>query len=248
MRLAILSVLALTTAASVPHYRDAAAPIEERVGDLMKRMTLEEKIAQTYTPYSGFDKKRFGSTSIGSTSSPPQYPSCTMISGLCLPLCLPLAWSRLLCASSLLLVPSPSPVPAPTVLSVNPATGKAGSASPAALVAARNVIQSTLVNGSRLGIPASFSQEALHSATQGGTVFPELVTQGSSWDPSLVEAIAAAIAVEARATGVDVAFSPVLNQWVDARFGRLQEGFSENPTVRRVCCCSRYVGGTARWR
>ena len=125
------------------------------------------------------------------------------------------------------------------MLSVNPATGKAGSASPAALVAARNVIQSTLVNGSRLGIPASFSQEALHSATQGGTVFPELVTQGSSWDPSLVEAIAAAIAVEARATGVDVAFSPVLNQWVDARFGRLQEGFSENPTVRLVCCCSR---------
>ena len=133
------------------------------------------------------------------------------------------------------------------MLSVNPATGKAGSASPAALVAARNVIQSTLVNGSRLGIPASFSQEALHSATQGGTVFPELVTQGSSWDPSLVEAIAAAIAVEARATGVDVAFSPVLNQWVDARFGRLQEGFSENPTVRLVCCCSciwvaRHVG------
>ena len=100
MRLAILSVLALTTAASVPHYRDAAAPIEERVSDLMKRMTLEEKIAQTYAPYSGFDKKRFGSTSIGSTSFPPQYPSGTVVSGLCLPLCLPLAWSRLLCASS----------------------------------------------------------------------------------------------------------------------------------------------------
>ena len=74
MRLAILSVLALTAVASV-HYRDAAAPIEERVSDLMKRMTLEEKVAQTYAPYSGFDKKRFGSTSIGSTSSPPQSPS-----------------------------------------------------------------------------------------------------------------------------------------------------------------------------
>eukprot|EP01047_Picozoa_sp_COSAG01_P006716 COSAG01_NODE_246_length_20450_cov_195.166822_29_plen_219_part_00 len=39
------------------------------------------------------------------------------------------------------------------------------------------------------------------------------------------------VAAEARSTGVDVAFSPVLNQWVDSRFGRLQEGFSENPTL-----------------
>ena len=62
-------------------------------------------------------------------------------------------------------------------------------------------------------------------------MFPELVTQGSTWDPSIVEQIAAAVAAEARATGVDVAFSPVLNQWVDSRFGRLQEGFSENPTL-----------------
>ena len=107
MRLAILSVLALTAVASV-HYRDAAAPIEERVSDLMKRMTLEEKVAQTYAPYSGFDKKRFGSTSIGSTSSPPQSssgtvtgsvstpvrrrPTCTLPHsdpGLCLPRYLP---------------------------------------------------------------------------------------------------------------------------------------------------------------
>ena len=45
------------------------------------------------------------------------------------------------------------------------------------LVKARNEIQATLVNGSRLHIPGSFSQEALHSGTKGGTVFPELVTQ-----------------------------------------------------------------------
>ena len=105
-----------------------------------------------------------------------------------------------------------------------PLCGSSGApgASPAAQLKARNAIQAQLVNGSRLGIPASFSQEALHSSTKGGTVFPELVTQGSSWDPELVRDIAAAIAVEARAVGVDVAFSPVLNQWVDSRFGRLQ--------------------------
>ena len=43
--------------------------------------------------------------------------------------------------------------------------------------------------------------------------------------------IGAAIASEARAVGIDTAFSPVLNMWVDSRFGRLQEGFTENPTL-----------------
>ena len=164
-----------------PLYQDPAAPIYQRVADLMGRMTLQEKLVQTYAPYSKFDPEKFAATSIG-------------------------------------------------MLSINPSTG-CRACSPDQLLAARNKIQAALVNGSRLGIPASFSQEALHSGTQGGTVFPELVTQGSTWDPDLIEQISAAVAAEARATGVDVAFSPVLNQWVDSRFGRLQEGYSENPTL-----------------
>eukprot|EP01047_Picozoa_sp_COSAG01_P006717 COSAG01_NODE_246_length_20450_cov_195.166822_30_plen_141_part_00 len=77
-------------------------------------------------------------------------------------------------------------------LSINPATG-CSDCTPAELLSKRNAIQAALVNGSRLGIPASFSQEALHSGTKGGTVFPELVTQGSTWDPALVGDIAAAV-------------------------------------------------------
>ena len=65
----------------------------------------------------------------------------------------------------------------------------------------------------------------------GGTVFPELVTQGATWDVELIEEIGAAIAEEATACGIDTAFSPVLNMWVDSRFGRLQEGYTENPTL-----------------
>ena len=38
-------------------------------------------------------------------------------------------------------------------------------------------------------------------------------------------------AAEAHATGVDTVFAPVLNMMQDPRFGRLQEGFGENPTV-----------------
>ena len=96
-------------------------------------------------------------------------------------------------------------------------------------VASLNALQAKILNSS--GIPASFSNEALHSALPGGTIFPELVTQGATWDASIVHDISVAIAKEAKACGIDVAFSPVLNMWVDARFGRLQEGFSENPTL-----------------
>ena len=92
----------------------------------------------------------------------------------------------------------------------------------------------------------------------GGTVFPELVTQGASWDVELIHNISAAVAKEARATGpinpascvceaacvsgVDVVFSPVINQWVDSRFGRLQEGYSENPTLTAAYAAAAAVG------
>ena len=102
---------------------------------------------------------------------------------------------------------------------------------PAEVLSMRNNIQSQFVSKSRLHIPVSFNGECLHSGTSGGTVFPELVTQGQTWNVDLVQEIGAAIAVEARAVGVDVAFSPVINMWADSRFGRLQEGYSENPTL-----------------
>ena len=119
--------------------------------------------------------------------------------------------------------------------------GAAGAGDPSAMAATRNAVQQAVLDGSRLGIPASFSQEALHSAGTGATVFPESVTLGGSWDVALVENVSAAIAREARALGVDVAFAPVINLWADARFGRLQEGYSENPALT-----SAYAAAAAR--
>ena len=63
----------------------------------------------------------------------------------------------------------------------------------------RNKLQQQIMKASTHGIPASFSCESLHSAVIGGTVFPELVTQGATWDVELIEEIGAAIATEATA-------------------------------------------------
>ena len=112
----------------------------------------------------------------------------------------------------------------------------------AARVESRNELQAKIVAASHNSLPASFSCESLHSAVAGGTIFPELVTQGATWDPELIGDISAAIAAEAAAVGIDTAFNPVLNMWVDARFGRLQEGYSENPTLTTAYAVAATVG------
>jgi beta-glucosidase len=37
-------------------------------------------------------------------------------------------------------------------------------------------------------------------------------------------------------------FSPVINMWTDSRFGRLQEGYSENPTLTAAYAKAMVVG------
>jgi len=91
----------------------------------------------------------------------------------------------------------------------------------------RNQLQSDFLAAS--GIPISFINEGLHGGAPGGTIFPMPVNQGATWNRTLVRLIARAIAIEARAIGVDTVFAPVVNLWTDPRFGRLQEGYSENP-------------------
>jgi beta-glucosidase len=79
------------------------------------------------------------------------------------------------------------------------------------------------MNGTRLGIPASFYGETTHS---GGvaytTVFAMPCGQGASWNVTMVEAIASANALQLRSSGGDHALGPILQVTTDPRFGRLQ--------------------------
>jgi beta-glucosidase len=95
----------------------------------------------------------------------------------------------------------------------------------------RNALQAAIMNTSRLHIPVSFHSETLHGACGGCTIFPMPAGQGSTWDAQLVHDIAAAVAEEAYAVGIDRGFSPELNVPGDARFGRTEENFSEDPML-----------------
>ncbi|WP_432991559.1 glycoside hydrolase family 3 C-terminal domain-containing protein [Dactylosporangium sp. CA-233914] len=94
----------------------------------------------------------------------------------------------------------------------------------------------------RLGLAAFHTGcEALHGAAWLGraTVFPQAVGLGASWDRALVRAVGEAAATEVRAfrhdppEGTPAAslnvWSPVVNPLRDPRWGRNEEGYSEDP-------------------
>ncbi|HLT90859.1 MAG TPA: glycoside hydrolase family 3 N-terminal domain-containing protein [Woeseiaceae bacterium] len=197
---AALAVSAPCLAADEPVYRDASAPVPERVEDLLGRMTTDEKIAQIRSVWDSkvdlvddegrFDPaqaRRLWPHGFGSFSRPndTQGPA------------------------------SPRVVPWRSI---------------ARTVELVNAIQSFAIEETRLGIPVLFHEEGLHGyAAVGATSFPQAIALASSWDPDLVREVNAVTAREIRARGVHLVLSPVVDIARDARWGRFEETFGEDP-------------------
>lgn len=82
----------------------------------------------------------------------------------------------------------------------------------------------------RLGIPHMQAGEALHGVVAPGTTsFPQAIALASSWDTALVKKVSSVIAKEARAMGIHHVYTPMLGVVRDARWGRFEEGYSEDP-------------------
>ena len=93
-----------------------------------------------------------------------------------------------------------------------------------------NALQKSLLEKTRLGIPAIVHEEALHGVMMAGaTVFPQAIARGSSWNTALEEEITAAMAREARSRGSNLSLSPNLDLAKDPRYGRTEETFGEDP-------------------
>lgn len=93
-----------------------------------------------------------------------------------------------------------------------------------------NAIQRFFVEESRLGIPVVFHEECLHGqAAIGGTSFPQPIGLAATFDPELIESLYAMTALEARARGAHQALTPVVDVARDARWGRVEETFGEDP-------------------
>src|SRR5215470_14060315 len=89
-----------------------------------------------------------------------------------------------------------------------------------------NAYQRVAVEKSRLHIPIIFGLDVIHGFR---TEFPIPLGISATWDPLLAERAARVAAHEASSTGIRWAFSPMVDIARDARWGRIAEGFGEDP-------------------
>jgi beta-glucosidase-like glycosyl hydrolase len=90
--------------------------------------------------------------------------------------------------------------------------------------------QRVVMDGSRLGVPALVHEECLTGfTTYGATVYPAAIAWGATFDPALIERMAAAIGRDMAAVGVHQGLSPVLDVVRDYRWGRVEETIGEDP-------------------
>ena len=93
-----------------------------------------------------------------------------------------------------------------------------------------NELQKIAVEKTRLGIPLLQTEEGTHGLMcSGGTIFPEGLAIGSTWNMDLVSRMYTVAACEARSVGIHQLFTLVVEPNRDPRLGRNQEGFSEDP-------------------
>lgn len=184
-------------------YKDATLPIEQRVGDLLGRMSVKEKIGQlrctlawNYYEIKGNDvvpsesfKKDIAEGQIGmlwGTYRADPWTQKSLENGL------------------------------------NPElAAKAG-----------NALQRYVVEHTRWGIPLFLAEEAPHGHMAiGTTVFPTGLGMAATWDTALIERVGEVIAKEIRLQGGHISYGPVLDLARDARWSRVEETMGEDPVL-----------------
>jgi beta-glucosidase len=172
----------------VETYRDPAAAIDDRVADLIDRMTVAEKLAQ------------LGGTWLNA-----------LVRG-----------DRIDREHVLATIPHGTG----HVTRIGASTGLR----PTASATLMNDIQRIVVEGTRLGIPVVVHEESTAGfCARDATVFPQAIGLGATWDEGLVGRIAEVIRRQMVAVGARHTLAPVLDVGRDARWGRVEETYGEDP-------------------
>jgi beta-glucosidase len=103
---------------------------------------------------------------------------------------------------------------------------------PAAVARFNNALQEYLTKETRLGIPAIVHEECcLGYMGLGGTAYPQIIGLAATWMPELAERMTTEIRRQLRSVGAHQGLAPVLDVARDARWGRVEETFGEDPTL-----------------
>jgi len=183
-------------------WRDASRPIAERVDALLDAMTLREKVAQLGSIWPRVAVEGHG------TNQTHVAPLDAALTGDAGPF-------ETACADGLGHITR--------AFGSDPVTPTAG-------IAKLTEMQHFLRDQTRLGVPAIAHEECLTGFTSlGATVYPAAIAWGASFDPELVERMAARIGADMRSVGVHQGLSPLLDVVRDYRWGRVEETCGEDP-------------------
>ena len=184
-----------------PLYKNAGRSAEERADDLLKRMTVDEKLGQLVCPlgWPMYDKVSADSVTISD-----QYRDFiqNQHGGM--------LWA---------------------VFRADPWTKKTleTGLNPTLAAKAYNALQRYAIDSTRLGIPIILAEEAPHGHMAiGTTVFPTSIGLASTWDTELVEKVGQTIGTELQAQGATIGYGPVIDLSREPRWSRVEETYGED--------------------
>lgn len=182
-------------------YEDPEALIEDRIEDLLSRMTMEEKTCQMVTLY-GYGrvlkdslptpgwKNELWKDGLGALDE--------HLNGF-------RGWGKAPMDLDICVIPSKH-------------------------AEAMNTVQRFFIEETRLGIPVDFTNEGIRGIENYvATNFPTQLAIGHTWNKELVYQIGKITGMEARALGYTNVYAPILDVGRDQRWGRMEEVYSESP-------------------
>lgn len=102
-----------------------------------------------------------------------------------------------------------------------------------------NRLQKIAVEETRLGIPLLFGYDVIHGFK---TVTPIPLAESCAWEPELWERTGRMAADEATAAGVHMTFAPMVDAAKDARWGRVSEGAGEDALLNGLYGAAKVRG------
>ncbi len=198
----VISLIAIISNSATKYpYRDANLPIEQRVEDLLSRMTLEEKAGQLVC-LMGWDSYQINGKKV-TTSEKFRHEVDSLHVGMYWAVFRADPWTRKTIANGL---------------------------NPALAAEAANAMQRYAIENTRLGIPIFLAEEAPHGHMAiGATVFPTGLGMAATWDTELMRQVGEVIGKEIRLQGGHISYGPVLDLAREPRWSRVEETLGEDP-------------------
>lgn len=189
---------------TMPAYKNPRLTTDARVADLLRRMTLEEKIGQLLCPM-GWEMYVREGDRVRTSEAFLEANASAMAPGS--------YWA---------------------VMRADPWTQKTidNGLTPSLAASAANLLQREAVEKTRLGIPLLLAEECAHGHMAiGSTVFPTGLLMAATFNDSLMRRAGEAVGRETVAKGAHMAYGPVIDLARDPRWSRMEETFGEDQVL-----------------